>query len=587
MPTSPSDFPAGAALPREDRFRPRGTVRGSRRGRWRALVLIAVHVVFVVHFAHWKIAGETVTPMEPSEAMWTLELGYVNAGFLVLGLSILVTAVLGRFFCGWLCHFVAYQDLCGWILGRLGLRPRPVRSRLLVFVPLGAALYMFVWPSVGRWWAGGAAPRWEWEMSTTRFWETFPGPVVAILTIAVCGFLLVWWLGAKGFCTYGCPYGAFYGLAEKVAPGRIRVTDACDTCGHCTAVCTSNVRVHEEVHEHRMVVDAGCMKTMDCVSACPKDALYFGFGKPSVLTRSRKRRRPAADFSWGEELTMAAAFLGALWAFRSLYNLVPFLFAIGLGVLAAIATMTAWRLVRRADLRFQNTVLRRGGRLTGAGRVALVVCVGYLALGVHSAVVRWETTRGEELAFGAQDPGLTADASRARLEDGLVHLERAESLGLVADSALQKTLGLVKRDLGEPAEAERRLRRALDLHPHTAWPAAAIPLADLLARQGREPEAEQVLRDVLTERPELADAAMMLARLLVAEDRIEEAEEPLRAALARRPFDPAVAVPLAGLRARQGDVAGASELLRGVLERHPDAADARAMLDAVQRGRSP
>ena len=32
-----------------------------------------------------------------------------------------------------------------------------------------------------------------------------------------------------------------------------------------------------------MVVDPGCMKCMDCVSVCPNDALYFGFGKPTLM----------------------------------------------------------------------------------------------------------------------------------------------------------------------------------------------------------------------------------------------------------------------------------------------------------------
>ena len=27
------------------------------------------------------------------------------------------------------------------------------------------------------------------------------------------------------------------------------MTDACEHCGHCTVVCTSNVRVHEEVRD--------------------------------------------------------------------------------------------------------------------------------------------------------------------------------------------------------------------------------------------------------------------------------------------------------------------------------------------------
>jgi polyferredoxin len=116
----------------------------------RAFTLIAVHVVAIVHFAHWRTTGRTITPLEPSEAMQTLELGYVNAGFVVLVGSIVLTLILGRWFCGWLCHFVAYQDLCAWILRKVGLKPRPVRSRLLALIPFAAAFYMFLWPSVRR-----------------------------------------------------------------------------------------------------------------------------------------------------------------------------------------------------------------------------------------------------------------------------------------------------------------------------------------------------------------------------------------------------------------------------------------------------
>ena len=53
-------------------------------------------------------------------------------------------------------------------------------------------------------------------MVTERFWETFPGPGMAIATILVAGFLLVYWLGAKGFCSYGCPYGAFFAIGDRV-----------------------------------------------------------------------------------------------------------------------------------------------------------------------------------------------------------------------------------------------------------------------------------------------------------------------------------------------------------------------------------
>ena len=82
----------------------------------------------------------------------------------------------------------------------------------------------------------------------------------------------------------------FFGLADKFSPGKIRVTPACNQCGHCTATCTSNVLVHAEVKQYGMVVDPGCMKCMDCVSVCPNDALYFGFGKPSVAGSQIKCR---------------------------------------------------------------------------------------------------------------------------------------------------------------------------------------------------------------------------------------------------------------------------------------------------------
>src|SRR5262249_59090435 len=102
----------------------------------------------------------------------------------------------------------------------------------------------------------------------------------------------------KGFCTYGCPYGALFGALDYASPGRIVVSEACEQGGHCTGTCRSNVRVHEEVRLHGMVVDPGCMKCMDCVSVCPKGALSYSFAPP-VLFRSRAARRSARRYDLG------------------------------------------------------------------------------------------------------------------------------------------------------------------------------------------------------------------------------------------------------------------------------------------------
>ncbi|MGQ0721669.1 MAG: 4Fe-4S binding protein, partial [Candidatus Eiseniibacteriota bacterium] len=320
-------FPVFAGEPRVE-----GPIRRSRMGRRRALVLGAVHLVILAHVTHWLVRGRTLSPVEPSEAMETLELGRVNAGFVFFALAILSTAVFGRFFCGWGCHLVALQDSCAWFLRRIGIRPKPFRSRILVWAPLALAAYMFLWPTLERLLlTRHAFPGFTSALTTEHLWETFPSVWIAVPFLAICGFATVLLLGAKGFCTYGCPYGAVFAAADAVAPGRIRVTDACNGCGHCTAVCTSNVRVHENVREFGMVVDPGCMKCQDCVSVCPNDALYFGFGKPAVgagKPRGRGLTR-VYDLAPREEAAAALSFLVVLLCFRGLYDAVPLLMAVG------------------------------------------------------------------------------------------------------------------------------------------------------------------------------------------------------------------------------------------------------------------
>ena len=284
----------------------RSAPRSSRAGRWRALSLLAVHLAIAVHVWHWSSTGSTLSPLEPSESMAYSQRGIVNAGLVFFGLSILSTLILGRWFCGWACHLVALQDGARWLLGRFGIRPRPLHLGLLAIVPWLAFVYMFLSPIALRLLEGaGLAPA-QMQLSTEQFWKTFPPWPIALLSVLVCGAMIVWLLGAKGFCTYGCPYGAIFGIADQFAPMRIRVTDACVHCGQCTVACSSNVNVSQEVREWGMVVDPGCMKCGDCVSVCPKDALYVGWGAPAILARRKHAPLRASLRNWGREFVLLA-----------------------------------------------------------------------------------------------------------------------------------------------------------------------------------------------------------------------------------------------------------------------------------------
>lgn len=543
-----------------------------RPARWRAAVLIAVHGLFALHVAHWRLAGETLSPVEPSEGMQLATRSVLNAGAVFFALALLSTVVLGRWFCGWGCHLVALQDGARALLLRAGITPRPLRSRALLVVPLLAFFYMFGWPFVERALAD-PGPGARLALTTTRFWETFPGPAVALVTFVVCGGLAVLFLGSKGFCTYACPYGAAFGLLDRLAPWRIKVSDACNGCGQCTAVCSSNVLVHAEVRDHGAVVDPGCMKCLDCVSACPTGALSFGLARPAVLTRPRRtpQARPAA-FGWGTEVGFALAFAAAFLAWRGLLHLVPFLLALGL---AGCLTFVGWQALRALSgdpakllvwpLRDEKRRLTRAGRLLLAGAGLSLAATGWAATiqlldrraraardeSGHTICPSWE-------AALAAPPVL--DAARRVEVEGAADRERLlRRLGLGLDPEVELRLAWFALLLGDDATVEASAKAGL------AAIDDATPLrldwARFLAARGRHADALVEWRRLLEGRP--GDAALEHAAGLAAlgaGDRAA-AEAHLERALALR-RDPATLVALAFLSEKRGDTARAEALLR-------------------------
>ncbi|MBS1793302.1 MAG: 4Fe-4S binding protein [Acidobacteria bacterium] len=492
-------------------------IRKSRVSPWRAAVLIGLTLLMIAHIAQWLWTGRTLSPIEPSETMATLQRGTVNAGFIFFTLAILATLVFGRFVCGWGCHIVALQDLCAWLLKKVGLRPRPFRSRLLVFVPLLTALYMFVWPTFARFLAAPKneplIPEFTNHLITSEYWATFPPLGVVFPFLFVCGFMTVYFLGSKGFCTYACPYGGFFELADRLAPGRIRVNkDACQECGHCTAVCTSNVLVHAEVRDYGMVVDRGCMKCMDCVSVCPNDALYFGFGRPSLGAGKRAARQ--YSLTWPEELAAALVFAASLWAVWDVYQLVPMLMALGIASVSTYLAMRVVRLFRAGDLSFYRYNLKAGGKLKTAGWVFLGFAALWLGLNAHSGYVRYHEAAGarayqdvripDELALARTNPARWLSAAdRENIEAGRRHFGAARAAGLLTNTEALPKFAWLEYLNGNSPEAVRLLGLAAARQTGAPRALSLYYQGAILNRLRRYNEALASLDGALKEAPEL------------------------------------------------------------------------------------
>jgi tetratricopeptide (TPR) repeat protein/ferredoxin len=525
-------------------------IRKSKTSWWRGAALIALNLFMIAHIIQWRVTGKTVSPIEPSETMHTLQKGFVNAGFIFFILAILATLIFGRFVCGWGCHILALQDLCGWLLKKMGLHPKPFRSRLLVYVPLVGALYMFVWPTAYRLFSNSEhapiIPKFTNHLVTTNFWQTFPSVAVAIPFLFVCGFMTVYFLGQKGFCTYACPYGGFFGLADKISPGKIRVTPACNQCGHCTATCTSNVLVHAEVKQYGMVVDPGCMKCMDCVSVCPNDALYFGFGKPTILVPKLDAIKRSYSLTWPEEVVGALVFLGSFLAVRGVYALVPFLMALGWATVTTFLTLKMWRLLRAKELSFYRFNLKASGRIRKAGWGFALIACAWIALNAHSGWVRYHEFLGnvafqkiqvpDELALAQANPARwLRPADRENIVQGKEHFEAASKLGLFVNSEALPKLAWFEYLSGHPDQSVQVLTQAA---VHQNGESKALSLyyrGAILNRVGRHEEARASLDEALAERDDLILARQEKGESLWQLGRREEAIAAWSDAVQRNP----------------------------------------------------
>jgi len=567
----------------------------SRFGRRRAAVLTLVYGLIGLHVAHWKIAGRTLAPLEFNEVLFTLHDGIVTAGFVFMAITVVATAVVGRFFCSWGCHVLALEDLAALLLAKVGVHPKPLRSRALAWIPGIVAAYLVLWPQVTRLARGAARPAlrvvseagaWS-SFVTDDFCRNLPGPGVALLTLAVCGGLIVYLLGSRSFCRYVCPYGAVFAAADRVAPGRIVATGDCSRCGLCTAVCQSHVRVHEEVARFGAVVDPQCLKDLDCVSACPDQVLRFGFTRPPALRGAAPDAAPRPyDVSVGEDALMATVFLGTLLVFRDLYEAVGLLLALALGVTNGFLAVLCLRFARAPRLAFQGVPLKEGGRPTRRGLAFALAATAVWAFTAHSAFVRYHDVRGARMAAAlraSEAPAVPADVAAA-----LRHLETAARFGLGRPLGLRHALAALYETSGATDAAERELRGIVGDHPTDV--VARVNLGQLLMRAGRTAEGGAALAAV-AERSDLraprdvqarAAARAALARRALAAGREAEALRFAEAAAGDDPDDGPTLLLLGRVLVAGGRFAEAESRLARAVALRPDLADAQNDLAVVQ-----
>lgn len=186
----------------------------------------------------------------------------------------LVTALWGRFFCGFLCSFGMVQELLFFFPGQFIFRKVRIPEKLdfvmkflkyVILAFITAGVWILALPVDSSWNPWGVFGMLvSGNLSVISQAVSAPG-FVLLLAIAA-GSLVV----SRFFCRYFCPLGALFALVSGKRLYKIRrSSDSCTDCGLCTRTCSMGIRITER----DAVASGECIQCMQCIGACPKESL--------------------------------------------------------------------------------------------------------------------------------------------------------------------------------------------------------------------------------------------------------------------------------------------------------------------------
>ncbi len=163
------------------------------------------------------------------------------------------------------------------------------------------------------------------DLKEPGIWTFLPGFIIGTLTFIIDGFLIVYFLGRKGFCRFICPWGAFLKLPNALALFKVRKTGNCTNCHACTASCPVGIDVNYEINNYTKVTNTNCTSCMLCISGCPSHALSYSYQNPLTEEISLSHYMPTK--SKINELINKNAYFQSIRTKGWIYILLIFLFA--------------------------------------------------------------------------------------------------------------------------------------------------------------------------------------------------------------------------------------------------------------------
>jgi len=183
--------------------------------------------------------------------------------------AFIVTILLGRFFCGWICAFGTYNDLLHLLskkIFKIDFKVNEKIDAVLKYVKYLVLLLLIVVV-----WSMGSN-----VLATTSPWDAmaqitdFP-QVISDYTI---GFILLLMITVgdffveRFFCRYLCPLGAVFNIVSRI--GILKIKKPTAKCGKCR-VCTNNCSMGLPLYSAQSVCGEDCINCLKCIETCPRN----------------------------------------------------------------------------------------------------------------------------------------------------------------------------------------------------------------------------------------------------------------------------------------------------------------------------
>jgi tetratricopeptide (TPR) repeat protein len=254
---------------------------------------------------------------------------------------------------------------------------------------------------------------------------------------------------------------------------------------------------------------------MDCVSVCPTEALYFGYGKPSAFVKKTAQRN--YSLSWPEEIAAAFIFLAAYLAVWDVYLLIPMLMSLGIAAVTTFLAVRLWQLYRASDLFFYKFNLKSSGTIKNAGWVFIFFATVWIGVNAHSGWIRYHEYAGARAFHGLQIPDELAlartdllrwlsESDRQNTGEGKRHLDIARDAGFLTNTDALPKLAWFEYLSGNSEPAVDLFGEAAGQQSGRAKALSLYYRGSILNRLGRFEEALSDLSGAVAERKDLSAA---------------------------------------------------------------------------------